>query len=232
MAPTGSLAECLEEALETKARPYFISDSGDNPTAGGSGDSTWVLDKLLSRPEFKALSGLKVVYASIPGAEAVDTAVAAGVGATITVTAGVEPITMCGTVYFIKDGDRHAGIEVVLQVGSIFVILTKRRKPYHLERDFTNLRLDVRHNVDIMIVKIGYLEPELYDLAADWMIVSKSSSEENCRRYVNCQQALTPGGVDQDLRRLGHRNINRPMWPFDKFEVEPDLKGRIVNRKT
>ncbi|UYG16623.1 hypothetical protein BRM3_13635 [Brachybacterium huguangmaarense] len=27
--------------------------------------------------------------------------------------------------------------------------------------------------------------------------------------------ALTPGGVDQDLVRLGHRRIERPMIPFD-----------------
>jgi microcystin degradation protein MlrC len=60
-------------------------------------------------------------------------------------------------------------------------------------------------------VKIGYLEPELYDMAKDWML------------------ALTPGGVDQDLERLGHQRIRRPMWPFDKtFHTQPDLTARIL----
>ena len=36
-----------------------------------------------------------------------------------------------------------------------------------------------------------------YDMAADWML------------------ALTPGGVDQDLARLGHRRVRRPMFPLD-----------------
>ncbi len=27
--------------------------------------------------------------------------------------------------------------------------------------------------------------------------------------------ALTPGGVDQDLVRLGHRRVRRPMFPLD-----------------
>ena len=27
--------------------------------------------------------------------------------------------------------------------------------------------------------------------------------------------ALTPGGVDQDLLRLGHRHLQSPMTPFD-----------------
>jgi microcystin degradation protein MlrC len=217
VAPTGSLAECLDAALASDARPYFISDSGDNPTAGGSGDMTWGLTQVLARPEFASPDGPSVIYASVPGPAAVDAAVDAGVGATITVTAGAEvdhvhagPITMTGRVHAIHHGDRDAEIEVVLQVGSVFAILTKLRKPYHHERDFTDLDLDSR-SADIVIVKIGYLEPELYDMAADWML------------------GLTPGGVDQDLERLGHTRIQRPMFPYDRtFESAPDLSARII----
>lgn len=217
VAPTGSFAECLGAALQSSARPYFISDSGDNPTAGGSGDVTWGLTQLLARPEFRKEDGPRVIYASVPGPEAVQKAVEAGVGAVVTVTAGAEvdsvhagPITMTGKVHSIKQGDRHAEIEVVVQVGGVFAILTKLRKPYHLERDFTELQLAPR-KADIVIVKIGYLEPELYDMAADWML------------------GLTPGGVDQDLERLGHHRIRRPMWPFDKeFKEQPDLSARII----
>ena len=217
VAPTGSFAECLDTALASEARPYFISDSGDNPTAGGSGDMTWGLTKLLARPEFQDPSGPTVIYASVPGPKAVHHAVESGVGATITVTAGAEidnihagPITMTGRVHAIKHGDKDAVIEVVLQVGGVFAILTEFRKPYHHERDFTDLDLKPR-SADIVIVKIGYLEPELFDMAADWML------------------GLTPGGVDQDLERLGHHRIRRPMWPFDKtFKTQPDLTARII----
>lgn len=60
-------------------------------------------------------------------------------------------------------------------------------------------------------MKIGYLEPELYDMAADWML------------------ALTPGGVDQDLERLGHHRIERPVFPFDRtFPEPPDLSARVI----
>ncbi len=218
VAPTGSYNECLDTALASDKRPFFISDSGDNPTAGGSGDVTWGLTQLLARPEFKDPSGPKVIYASVPGPEAVQMAVEAGIGATITVTAGAEvddihagPITMTGRVHSIKQGDRNAVIEVVLQVGTVFAILTKLRKPYHLESDFTELDLAPR-SADIVIVKIGYLEPELYTMAKDWML------------------GLTPGGVDQDLQRLGHKRIRRPMWPFDRDFEEPNLSARIVSR--
>lgn len=216
VAPTGTFAKCLDLALQSDKRPFFISDSGDNPTAGGSGDVTWGLARLLESPEFKEELGPVAIYASVPGPRAIEKAVEAGVGAVITVTAGAEvdnihegPITMTGRVHSIKHGDRHAGIEVVLQVGSVYAILTKLRKPYHFERDFIELNLAPR-SADIVIVKIGYLEPELYDMAVDWML------------------ALTPGGVDQDLTRLGHKRIVRPMWPFDYDFEEPDLTSRIM----
>lgn len=216
VGPTGPFQECLNTALASEKRPFFISDSGDNPTAGGSGDMTWGLLQLLSRPEFRHASGPTVIYASVPGPEAVRTCVEAGIGSTVTVTAGAEvdnihsgPITMTGRVHSIKHGDQHAQIEVVLQVGSILAILTKLRKPYHHEHDFTDLDLNPR-SVDIVIVKIGYLEPELHDMAADWRL------------------ALTPGGVDQDLKRLGHHRIMRPMYPFDEFENPPYLVPQIV----
>lgn len=157
-----------------------------------------------------------MIYASVPGPEAVEVAEKAGVGATVTVTAGAEvddrhagPLTMTGVVHAVRHGDRDAGTEVVLRVGSVHVILTRLRKPYHHEHDFTDLALDPR-GADIVIVKIGYLEPELFDMSVGWKL------------------ALTPGGVDQDLVRLGHRRIRRPMFPFDPDMTEPDLTARII----
>ncbi|MDH6213650.1 M81 family metallopeptidase [Streptomyces pseudovenezuelae] len=216
VAPTGTLDECLDAALASAARPYFVSDTGDNPTAGGAGDVAWGLQHLLSRPEFKDGTGPVAIYASLPGPAAVDAAERAGLGATVTVTAGAEvddrhagPLTLTGVVHAIRHGDRDAGTEVVLKVGSVHVILTRLRKPYHHEHDFTDLDLSPRQ-ADLVVVKIGYLEPELFAMAADW------------------KMALTPGGVDQDLTRLGHHRIRRPMFPFDPEMAEPDLTARLV----
>ncbi|MGX9884412.1 M81 family metallopeptidase [Streptomyces sp. NPDC002276] len=217
VAPTGTLDECLDEALASTARPYFISDTGDNPTAGGAGDVTWGLQQVLERPEFKDGTGPTVIYASLPGPAAVATAERAGVGATVTVTAGAEvddrhapPLTLTGVVHSVRHGDRDAETEVVLRVGSVYVILTRLRKPYHHEHDFTDLELEPR-SADLVLVKIGYLEPELFAMAADW------------------KMALTPGGVDQDLVRLGHHRIRRPMFPFDRDTRDPDLTARVIN---
>ncbi|MDY0202415.1 MAG: MlrC C-terminal domain-containing protein, partial [Tenuifilaceae bacterium] len=118
-------------------------------------------------------------------------------------------IKLEGTVEAILHGDKNAGTEVVVRVGSVRVIVTNKRKPYHYESDFTNLGLNPRE-ADIVVVKIGYLVPELYNMRGDWIM------------------ALTPGGVDQDLHRLPYKRIDRPMYPLDENMAEPDLTARFV----
>ncbi len=216
VAPVATLEESLNKAIASDKRPFIISDTGDNPTAGGAGDVTWTITELLKRPEFKTEKGPSLIYASIPGPEFVEQAKVAGVGNRVEGYAGAAidsrfapPEKLSGTVKAIVDGDPDAKTEVVVQVGSIQVIVTGKRKPYHYEKDFTRLGLNPRET-DIVIVKIGYLVPELYDMRADWLM------------------ALTPGGVDQDLERLGHKRIDRPIFPLDKDMADPDLSARLI----
>jgi microcystin degradation protein MlrC len=84
-----------------------------------------------------------------------------------------------------------------VRIGGLSVFLTSRRMQYRLLESYRRLGVDVA-GVDVVAVKIGYLEPELFEAAADWML------------------ALTPGGVDQDLHRLPYRNLKRPIFPLDR----------------
>ena len=43
--------------------------------------------------------------------------------------------------------------------------------------------------------------------------------------------ALTPGGVDQDLLRLGHHRLRPGVYPFDP-NGNPDLTAVVVRRGT
>lgn len=216
VAPVATLEESLDMAIASDKKPFMISDMGDNPTAGGAGDVTWTLTEILKRPEFQSENGPTLIYASIPGPEFVEKAIAAGIGGQVEGTAGAAvddrfapPVLLKGTVEAIEEGDGAAEVEVVVKVGSVHVIVTKKRKPYHRESDFTNLGLNPRE-ADIVVVKIGYLVPELYDMRADWIM------------------ALTPGGVDQDLERLGYKRIKRPMFPLDMDMEDPDLSAQLV----
>ncbi|WKK65654.1 M81 family metallopeptidase [Lutimonas zeaxanthinifaciens] len=216
VAPVATLEESLNQALASSETPFIISDMGDNPTAGGAGDVTWTLHEIFKRKEFQTEQGKTLIYASIPGPELVELALEAGLGAEIEGYAGAAvddrfapPVKLKGKVTAIKKGDKDAEVEVVIKVGSVYVIVTKKRKPYHNESDFTELDLKPRE-ADVVVVKIGYLVPELYNMRADWVM------------------ALTPGGVDQDLSRLGYKRINRPMFPLDPEMEQPDLSARLI----
>ncbi|MEU6113258.1 MlrC C-terminal domain-containing protein [Streptomyces sp. NPDC047117] len=97
----------------------------------------------------------------------------------------------------------QGGRRTAVTRGGVTVVLTERRTPFHTRADFGTLDPAA---YDLVVVKIGYLEPYLHDIAADWLL------------------ALTPGGVDQDLLRLGHHRVERPLHPFDDEGFEdPDL---------
>ena len=216
VAPVGNLKESVDLALESKTKPFIISDMGDNPTAGGAGDVTWTLEKLLNRKEFKDKTGPSLIYASIPGPNLVNNAKDLDVGDYVEGYVGAEvdsrfspPILLKGIIRSIKKGDINAKTEIVVQNGSINVIVTQKRKPYHYIKDFTDLNLNPSES-DIVVVKIGYLVPELYNINKGWIM------------------ALTPGGVDQDLYRLDYKRIKRPMFPIDEFKKDPDLKAVFI----
>lgn len=205
VGPTGTASEAIAAAVASDRRPFVISDSGDNPTAGGAGDVPYMLERLLALVP----PGLSVIYASIVDPSAVSACASVGADVELAVGGRLDtrhgaPVRLRGRVQALADDPVGGRVAVVTAGGGVNVILTSRRKPYHLIEDFTRLGLDP-HRTDVVVVKIGYLEPELYRLAQDWMI------------------ALTPGGVDQDLARLGHRRIVRPMYPFDPDMPTPSL---------
>jgi len=211
-APSGTMTECLHEALASEKRPFYLSDSGDNPTAGGAGDSSVALRTLLA-DEHLAASGASVVLASIT--DPVAARACTELGATVTLELGghvddcAPPADVTGVVTAVVD-DPQGGIVAVVRTGNISVIVTERRTPFHEEKDFVALGLDVRHGTDVVVVKIGYLQPELFEMAADWRL------------------ALTPGGVDQDLLRLGHEHLGGSVYPFQPLMDPPDLTPEII----
>ncbi len=206
---------CIATGLASGDRPFFISDSGDNPTAGGAGDVAFMLERLLSHP---ALSSGKAtaIWASVVDPSAVARCVDAGEGATVDLRlggalgSGHGKVALRGAVQRVLMGDPVGGDIAVVASGGVRAIVTGRRKPFHFIRDFTDLGLDPAAH-DLTVVKIGYLVPDLFDAAKGWVL------------------ALTPGGVDQDIARLGHRGLDRPIYPLDPEMPTPGLAPVIVH---
>lgn len=211
VAPTLDFEKAIFKAIKSDKKPFIISDMGDNPTAGGAGDVTWTLRELLQIPSFTSQEGKSWVYASIPGRKFVEKALEAGVGSEVEEEVGAlvdsnhaGPVKLKGVINAThQDGNNTS---VAVKVGNSIVIVTKKRAAYHYLKQFSDLDIDLE-NKDILVVKQGYLVPELYDIRKDWVM------------------ALTPGGVDQDLYRLEYKNIKRPIFPLDKSMKDPDLKA-------
>lgn len=220
VGPPGSLDEAVERALAHRAAggpgPYLISDSGDNPGAGGTGDVTWTLTRLLAMPALTSPDAPLTYVASVFDTEAFAELGARRVGEPVDIVVGARvdnrvspPVRIAGELVGLHEGDPDAGRIAVIARGGLRVIVTEYRKDFHDPADFAAIDLDPRL-ADIIVTKIGYLEPGLYDLAQGWTL------------------ALTPGPVDQDLQRLGHHRIRRPMFPFDEFDTTPPLRARML----
>ncbi len=212
--PTGTADWTIDEALKLNQKAVLISDSGDNPTAGGAGDIPYMVERLLARPELASGERTAMVSA-IASPEAVRIAIEAGIGAEVDVVIGGindpvngSPLSLHGVVYSIYENDRVGGDIVVIRSGGVHVVIPTKRKPYHQLAEFANLNLAIP-DFDITVGKWGYLEPELKNAASAAF------------------QALTPGAVNQDIELLPFKHVQRPVFPLDRDMAEPSWEIRI-----
>ncbi len=202
--PHGSIDEAIDWALDQKEDCLFISDSGDNPTAGGVGDRVDFLKRLLERTVGK------VVLGGIADAEATSACYEAGVGNNVTLTLGgsldssTQAIDLQGTVLYLADTSEESERIAVFKTQDISIVISHKRRPFHHEEDFLKLAIKPQ-GYKMIIVKVGYLVPDLKRIAKGIYL------------------ALSPGVVDQFIERLEYKRIKRPSYPMDKdFNWKPE----------
>ncbi len=193
---TGPLNEMLDTAATATTSPVILADSGDNPTGGGVGDRGDVLSALIARDWQDAL------IAGITDKPAVDACFASSTGATVSLKIGasLDPaggsVTADAQIITLHTGNTPADRQAVVKIGGITVVLAAKRRPYHDIADFTLLGLDPKA-VALLVVKSGYLSPELAPIANPNLM------------------ALTQGVVNQDIPRLANKHRPKGTVPFD-----------------
>jgi len=195
-APADTIHACIEKAITASHKPVFISDSGDNITGGGVGDLTCMLKALLDAKVRKTL------HVAIVDREAVTACISAGIDANITLTIGGKldtihgnPLTIQAVVKKIMAVEPN-NYHVVVQVAGVTLILTEKRTAFTTLDQFNTLGLMLK-DFDIVAIKLGYLFPELAEIAGTELL------------------ALSPGVIDQDLTTLDYQRITRPIYPLD-----------------
>ncbi|WP_369790361.1 M81 family metallopeptidase [Rouxiella sp. WC2420] len=197
---------CVQEAIASKTHPVVLADSGDNPTGGGVGDRADLLAELITQ-------GAKgVIVAGITDLPATQAAFAAGINTQLTLTLGGSldssspQVTAEFTVLRLLDSPNAADRQAVLHHHGIDVVVSARRRPYHNIADFTLLGLDPL-KAKIVVVKSGYLSPELAPIARPNLM------------------ALSNGVVDQFVERLPRLRKTVATFPFDQdFDFEPQVR--------
>lgn len=195
---TGTVDDCVDWAVGSATRPVILADSGDNPTGGGVGDRADLLRALMAR------DAQDVLIAGIADRPATEACFATGAGARLRLsvgatldTVGSVPVETEAEVLRLDDAVDPADRQALVRIGGIRVVLTARRRPFHNIADFTRLGVHPAE-VAILVVKSGYLSPELAPIANPNLM------------------ALSPGVVDQDVEHLPRHRTTRPTFPFDR----------------
>ena len=198
--------EALDEALSFDGGPVVLADSADNPGGGASGDSTFILRRLLER-------GIgNVALGPMWDPVAARIAFEAGRGATLRLRIGGkigplsgDPIDVLCTVRQVMPDMKMTGLadtplamgdSVLVETAGIEIVLISLRNQAMGTDLFTQLGCD---------------------LAAKKIVVVKSSQHFYASFSKVAQHVIyvgAPGAVTLDLNTLPYKKIRRPKWPL------------------
>ena len=178
------------EGIRSLAKPAFISDSGDNTTAGAGGESAYLLKRFLG-------SGVKTLYTSLycPTAWAKLSAMKPGDRAALTIPKSddyTDDLTIEGE--YVKKGKilgfvgEESGEGIIFCSGNVDIVFASVRTSFTMKEHFAAMGVSAA-DYEAVIVKQGYLWPGAAELAAS---------------QVFC---MTPGTATNDFSTLPFKNL-------------------------
>ena len=184
------------KALPEMPKPVFISDSGDNSTAGADGRSTFLLGKMMG-------NGMgKVLFASILAPEFCEKYSSCPIGTHVRellpapdaysreLLIDGELVLRGRVLGFVKEA---LGEGILVRCGDTDVLFTADRTSFLSADHFKAMGIDTSV-YDAVVLKIGYLWPEVAPLAAS---------------TVFC---FTPGTSTNDFSTLQYRNLKEERY--------------------
>ncbi|HZJ82958.1 MAG TPA: M81 family metallopeptidase [Clostridia bacterium] len=203
--------ESIDKALNATEKPVFISDSGDNVTAGAPGDNAYMLNMLLNK---KAKGVLVAGITDRPSVQLcneynIGDPVKLHIGGTLDKQSQIAEVAgiLKWKGALSNDGEIQTKA-VVVSVKDIDVIITDIRHSFTSPNIIEGAGIKIS-DYKIIVVKLGYL-------FADLRKISK-------RSFL----ALTPGTSCCDLTKLEYKKTRRPMYPLDedfRWSVNLDSK--------
>jgi len=212
LKPLTPVPEAVKRAMEAKQGPVILADVADNPGGGGSGDGTVVLKTLLD------MGARDVGFALIKDPEAVDKAIKAGVGATVTMMVGGKtdnfhgpPVKVTGQVKTITDGvfihkgpmgtgsKGEVGRSVVLQVNGIELIVSELKMAPNDPEIFRRHGIEPTEKKILIVKSRGHFRAGYEPFAKEIIEVD------------------APGVASPNLKQFPYKHLRRPIFPLDEI---------------
>lgn len=207
--------EAVRRAMASPTGPVILADIADSGAGGTSGDATVTFQTLLN------LGARRAAVCSISDQEAIDTCLAAGVGAEVTMLVGGKrdtfhgpPVQVTGKVRLIHEGSftrqgpmgrgvrQTVGRCVVLEIGGpegIELLLTEHRAHPNDLQYFYAFGIDPTQRQILVLKSAAHYRAAFDPIAAETIEVD------------------APGITSPRLERYDYKNIRRPMYPLDKI---------------
>ena len=214
--PESTALDVAFHALSSGAdTPIYLSDSGDNPTAGSSSDCAGFLKRLMDDPRTQSLR-TPILYGGIYDPEAT-LRCKDNVGKTLTLTFGAKfdtettaPITAEGTVMaYLPGWSKFPGNKsdiALFRTHGVDVVLAEKHIGYVIPDVFRDLGREPG-DADLVVCKLGYLTADQARVAKRSIIV------------------LTKGSTNEDLATLPYCRTPRPIFPLDECEGFTPAQG-------
>lgn len=184
----------IDLALSGLENRIFVTDSGDNTTAGAEGDNTQMLEILLSKNVTKP-----VCVSGITDKELIDKYWDIADGQKIFVDKFSREGVIKSHGNILGWGKELIGKSLCISFGNIDVVFAEKRCAFIEKRNFDEANVDLL-SYRVVTVKLGYLFQELKPFADREIF------------------ALSDGASCVELEKLNLKKIIRPMYPLDKFE--------------
>jgi microcystin degradation protein MlrC len=209
--------EAFRRAAARASGTIVFCDSADAPTSGSTGDSTTLLRAALRAAPFEQLVLLNIV-----DAPAVAQAVAAGVGAEVSVPVGgglapqyYAPVTFTGRVRLISDGvfratgasmsgaTHHMGRTVVLTRGGLHLVVMERAVSQWDPHIYISVGEEPRAARVVQVKSPAGFRAAYQGIADDVYIID------------------APGIASPKLTALDWKHLPRPIYPLDPEVTYP-----------
>jgi microcystin degradation protein MlrC len=203
-----AIATAYRAVLENKERPVFVSDSGDNPTAGATGDATDVLERILETIDTADKLPTPLLYSGFYDARAAMVCIKAGIGSFADITIGGNRDTLNGKKIplrvevknIVRGFGPYKSDLVIAAYRNMLIVITSKHIGFGDDKLLPALGLRAE-DYCLVVVKLGYLEPCFRSIAARAIL------------------ATSKGCSNEILESITYQKVRRPVYPLD-----PDME--------